>query len=322
MSEIKQPLISLITPCYNGETHLLPYINGLLSQTYKNVEFIFVNDGSTDKTEEIILSYQEQFEKKGWTFKYIKQSNKGASSAINQGLKIFSGDYLSWYDSDDIMMPSFFTDLVDFLEKHKDYAMVFPLVEFVTETTHKVLSIKGVKHNKDFSPLENELVWNSEETPMPTHGIARSSMFLECNPTRHIYDERKSGQNAAMLFPLFSKYKIGYLQKILSQYVVRANSDCHSPVDQDKKLLDWELNEINVVQQLDIPEYKKNFYLNCIQKRYSDTRKEKLYGRSQKVYKIYVLGIPLLTAISTENKTIIKFCGIRVGKVQKNEKSN
>ena len=316
MSKKKQPLISLITPCYNGETHLLAYINGLLSQTYTNVEFIFVNDGSTDKTEEIILSYQKQFESKGWTFKYIKKSNGGAATAINQGLKIFHGDYLCWLDSDDIMKPTYFEDLISFLEKNKDYAMAFALTEFIDEVSHKVLSVKGVKNNKTFDSLENMLIWLSEESPLASHGIARSSMFLECNPTRHIYDERKSGQNAAMLFPLFSKYKIGYLQKILSQYVIRANSDCHSSVNKIGKILDWELNEINVIQQLDIPEYKKNFYLNVIQQRYSDMRKEHIYG-NKSVYKVYFLGIPVFTLTSKNNKISISFCGIKFAKIKK-----
>lgn len=56
--------ISIISPCYNGENHLIPYINGLLSQTYSNVEYIFVNDGSTDKTNELINSFKTRFQKK------------------------------------------------------------------------------------------------------------------------------------------------------------------------------------------------------------------------------------------------------------------
>ena len=49
----KNPLVSIVTPCYNGASHLVKYFEGLLSQTYKNIELIFVNDGSTDKTSEI-----------------------------------------------------------------------------------------------------------------------------------------------------------------------------------------------------------------------------------------------------------------------------
>ena len=60
--------VTLITPCFNGENHLDNYIKGLLSQTASNVEYIFINDGSTDNTKNIILSYKKDFLDKGWTF--------------------------------------------------------------------------------------------------------------------------------------------------------------------------------------------------------------------------------------------------------------
>ena len=67
--------ITIISPCYNGETHLEAYINGLFSQTYTNVEYIFINDGSTDNTENIIKSYEEKFSCQCFfhLYKYIKK---------------------------------------------------------------------------------------------------------------------------------------------------------------------------------------------------------------------------------------------------------
>ena len=58
------PLVSVITPCYNGEKKLYLFMNSMLEQTYDRVEFIIINDGSTDKTEEIILKYEQDFKKK------------------------------------------------------------------------------------------------------------------------------------------------------------------------------------------------------------------------------------------------------------------
>ena len=71
--------ISVISPCYNGENYLKPYIEGLLSQTYTNVEYIFVNDASDDKTEEVILSYKQKFLDKGWKFIYLVQQTRTGS---------------------------------------------------------------------------------------------------------------------------------------------------------------------------------------------------------------------------------------------------
>ena len=111
--------VTLITPCYNGENHIISYINGLLAQTNKNVQYVFVNDGSTDKTEELILSYQKAIEAKGWDFNYIFQEHKGQAAAINKALLIADGDYLSCIDSDDILMPSYIEDLSNYLDNNK-----------------------------------------------------------------------------------------------------------------------------------------------------------------------------------------------------------
>ena len=56
---------SVISPCYNGEKYLKHFLESLLEQTYSNVEFIIVNDGSNDNSEKIILSYKDKIEKKG-----------------------------------------------------------------------------------------------------------------------------------------------------------------------------------------------------------------------------------------------------------------
>ena len=60
-----KPLVSVITPCYNGEKFLHRFLDSVLNQTYTNVEFIFINDGSFDKTEEIVFSYKERLKSKG-----------------------------------------------------------------------------------------------------------------------------------------------------------------------------------------------------------------------------------------------------------------
>ena len=91
--ETMMPLVSIITPCYNGAKYLNRFFDSLLQQTYSNIEVIIVNDGSIDETEEIILEHKEALLNKGYLFKYIKQENAGPAAAINAGLHVFTGDY-------------------------------------------------------------------------------------------------------------------------------------------------------------------------------------------------------------------------------------
>lgn len=91
------PLISIIVPVYNTGHFLYQCIDSLINQTYKNIEIILVNDGSTDNS----LDICELFEKLDSRIIVINQSNQGVSQARNQGIKKARGDYIGFVDSDD-----------------------------------------------------------------------------------------------------------------------------------------------------------------------------------------------------------------------------
>ncbi|MDQ5982103.1 MAG: hypothetical protein QG549_100 [Patescibacteria group bacterium] len=88
-------LISIIIPVYNGEDYLALAIESAINQTYKNLEVIVVDDGSSDRTEEIARSF-------GPRIKYIRKSNGGVSSALNIGINSMRGKYFAWLSHDDV----------------------------------------------------------------------------------------------------------------------------------------------------------------------------------------------------------------------------
>ena len=102
------PLVSIIIPVYNGENFVREAIDSALAQTYKNIEVIVVNDGSTDKTEEILKSYGDKI------IFYSKQ-NGGVSSALNYGIKKMHGEYFSWLSHDDLYMPNHIEHLIEWV---------------------------------------------------------------------------------------------------------------------------------------------------------------------------------------------------------------
>ncbi|MDU4937966.1 MAG: glycosyltransferase family 2 protein [Clostridium sp.] len=91
--------ISIIIPVYNSEKTLSRCIESIVNQTYKNIEVIIVNDGSTDNSENIILNYI----KKNNCIKYIKKNNGGVSSSRNMGLECCEGEYVQFVDADDYL---------------------------------------------------------------------------------------------------------------------------------------------------------------------------------------------------------------------------
>ena len=90
-------LISVAIPVYNGETTLRKCVDSILAQTYENIEVILVNDGSTDRSEDICRSY-EQIDPR---VKVISKENGGLSSARNAGIDKSRGEYIFFIDSDD-----------------------------------------------------------------------------------------------------------------------------------------------------------------------------------------------------------------------------
>jgi glycosyltransferase involved in cell wall biosynthesis len=93
--------ISIIMPCYNAEDHLAKSISSALTQTYNNIELIVVNDGSTDRSLEILKEIDDS------RLRIISQPNKGVSSARNRGLGESRGDYVAFLDADDTWHPHF-----------------------------------------------------------------------------------------------------------------------------------------------------------------------------------------------------------------------
>jgi glycosyltransferase involved in cell wall biosynthesis len=105
-----QPLVSIVIPVYNGENFLAQAVNSALGQTYKNIEIIIVNDGSSDDgaTERIALAYRDHV-------RYFSKPNGGCSSALNYGVRQARGKYISWLSHDDLMVPTKIEKQVAFL---------------------------------------------------------------------------------------------------------------------------------------------------------------------------------------------------------------
>lgn len=101
---MKQPVISIITPCYNAESYIRETINSVISQSFKNWEMIIVDDCSSDNSATIIKDYVA----KDSRIRYVKTTMRTGSPAIprNLGIRKACGDYIAFLDSDDLWLPT------------------------------------------------------------------------------------------------------------------------------------------------------------------------------------------------------------------------
>ncbi len=92
---MKKPLVTCIIPVFNSEKYIESAIESVLNQTYKNIEIIVIDDGSTDDTPKLIKQYDGKI-------RYIRQANSGSAAARNLGISNSSGEFIGFLDSDDM----------------------------------------------------------------------------------------------------------------------------------------------------------------------------------------------------------------------------
>jgi glycosyltransferase involved in cell wall biosynthesis len=116
---VLNPLVSVVMAVYNGERYLKPTIESTLNQTFKNFEFVIVNDASTDRTMEIINSYDDPRIKL-----YNNEKNIGQTKSLNVGLNAAKGKYIARIDAGDVSMPERLEKQLAFMEKNKEVSVL------------------------------------------------------------------------------------------------------------------------------------------------------------------------------------------------------
>lgn len=138
MMSKSDPFISVLMPVYNGEKYLREAIDSILNQTYTNFEFIIINDGSTDTTEEIILSYEDE------RILYIKnEENLRLIRTLNKGLDLAKGKYIARMDADDISLPSRLEKQVLFMEDNPRVGLMGAYYKSFSENISNEHTING-----------------------------------------------------------------------------------------------------------------------------------------------------------------------------------
>lgn len=113
--------VSVIVPVYNAEKYLTVCLNSIRKQTHKDIEIICVNDGSSDRSLEILKAFAEKDER----ISFVTQENAGQSAARNRGLDMATGDYVMFLDSDDFMHPQTLEATVYLAEKNNSALTTF-----------------------------------------------------------------------------------------------------------------------------------------------------------------------------------------------------
>lgn len=230
------PLVSIVIPVYNGSNYLAEAIESALSQTYKNIEVIVVNDGSNDNhaTRDVAMTYENQI-------RYFEKENGGVSSALNLGIKKMEGDYFSWLSHDDLYDKNKIEYQIDFMINNKIMGSYCQC---------RLIDLKGKTIGKAYSPYYSRN--NALKELIGSGYINGCSVMLKSdifNQIGEFNEELKYVQDTEMWFRILNYTELLRINKVM------VSSRIH---DEQTSIL--KLNEHN----LEI----NNFYKTAINSKY------------------------------------------------------
>ena len=224
-------LISIVMPVYNAEAALRRSIESVLGQTYSNVELVIVNDGSSDGSEKVCLSYDDN------RINYIYQENAGVAAARNNALKAAKGDYIAFLDADDYLDPQFCEKLLNVLETQAaDMAIcmncnVNQEVDSAGNITESIRNPK-LKIRETFSISSEEYDFYDRHSHWTVWGaLYKKSLLDNISFRKGLY----VGEDTYYLAEVIRKaHRIAYLDEYLLYYILAPVSASHGEFNSKK----------------------------------------------------------------------------------------
>lgn len=204
------PLVSIIVSCYNHEKYVEECILSIVNQTYKNIELIVIDDGSSDNSPVVLERLQKQY-----GFFLELQSNMGLSKTLNKAIRNYShGKYIAGCGSDDFLALDRIEKQAGYMEAHPEYAMTFGEVYVVDSDSRIVEGLRIIDPVTD--PVES-LKFESlvESNPIPAMtAMIRKDVWEECGG----YNEHTIIEDLDMWLKIAYRYPIGYINDYLAYY--------------------------------------------------------------------------------------------------------
>jgi alpha-1,3-rhamnosyltransferase len=205
-----KPLVSVIVPSYNHEAYIEECILSIINQTYKNIELIVIDDGSTDQSRVILEQLQRQY---GFVLAY--QDNQGISKTLNKAIRQYAhGKYITGSASDDFMTPDKIEKQVNYLESDPECLLVFGKVHMVDKNSQIIEGLTVVAPVEDpVKDVQFERLIERNCIPAATVMFRRES-WDRCGG----YDENSYIEDWGLWLEFAHSGKIVYLNEYFSFY--------------------------------------------------------------------------------------------------------
>ena len=200
---------SIIIPLYNKEKFIENTIQSVFNQTFQDFEIIIINDGSTDRSEEIVMQLKDS------RIKYFSRENGGVSTARNFGIKNAKSDYVTFIDADDYWFPEFLSTFFEKIKSFPQQKVFAGAIEI--ETLKKTFPAQySIKKSGEFE-IVNYFKASLKETVICTScAVFHKSIFDEIG----LFDSKiKSGQDTDLWIRIGLIYPVLFIWKVMARYV-------------------------------------------------------------------------------------------------------
>lgn len=262
------PLVSMITYCYNGERFVSKYFDAILAQNYDNIELIFFNNGSEDNTGNIAEEYKLKLEARGITVNIIHYKENQSTCQLKQdAFHMMKGVYFFGCDSDDLIDPDYISTMVSYLQNNPEKGIVYCQLRVIEEETGIQKSImKMVPRYGDKEAFIDILSGTNINFTAISYMMSKKH-YARINPEMNIYISIY-GENYQIQIPFLYHNLQGYIEKPLGQYTVRRDS-YSGTLDAEKKVRALKGQEESVMatlRQINAEEKYKQYFLRRIRR--------------------------------------------------------
>lgn len=215
------PTVDIIMPAYNAAKYLPAAIESVMAQTYEDWRILLVDDGSTDKTEELIEPIRQQL---GPRLKYIKQENRGLPAARNAAIHHSSAEFLALLDADDVWLPNRLSDSLDCFKDHPSVGLTYGLITRIDADGNILQTFPGnPKHAA--GKIAPYIYMRKVELPCPTITFRK-----KCMDEVGLFDESmRATEDRDLWLRIALRHDIGVVPNVIAYYRTSPSSMSADP---------------------------------------------------------------------------------------------
>lgn len=283
----KNNIVSILLATYNREKYLKETILSIINQTYKDIELVIVDDGSTDNTWQELVKFKKEYRARFANIVLKKQKNIGIGLSAVKLLKLATGSYCFFIDSDDIIKPDAISLLHNFLSRHRSYALAVGDNEYIDGSSKLFYLDKHRRHtynikkavyktrNQSLQNIRTDINLYSNDFGsysslvkenyilngflVKTDAIKKIGGFIKGAPAYDYY----------LMLQLSKYFKFKYIDKILYSYRCHDNNDFSTSNILSERVCSTLKKELQIIKNINLKNLNANAR-TCIKNRFAE----------------------------------------------------